>query len=174
MKRYHPALVALHWILAIGITLLLFGGTQLAGLESTDPLKAFGMKGHMVMANIVLLLMTIRLIVRQKIKTPPDADIGNDLLNKGAKLAHYGLYLLVFAMAASGWAMAIAAGLPGILFGGSGAAIPEDLTVYPPRVAHGIFASILMLLIAGHFLAAMYHQFVRKDGLLSRMWFGKR
>ena len=99
---------------------------------------------------------------------------GNDMLNKGAKLAHYGLYLLVFSMAASGWAMAIMAGLPGIFFGSSGAPIPEDMTVYAPRVAHGIFAKILMLLIASHFVAAMYHQFVRKDGLMSRMWFGKR
>jgi cytochrome b561 len=31
-----------------------------------------------------------------------------------------------------------------------------------------------MLLIAGHVAAALYHQFVRKDGLLRRMWFGAR
>ena len=174
MKRYHPALVELHWILVIGILMLLWGGTGLAGLEADDPIRAFGMKGHMIFANVVLLLMTVRLIIRGRTAKPADADIGNELLNKGAKLAHYGLYLLVFAMAASGWAMAIMAGLPGIFFGDSGAPIPEDLTVYSPRVAHGIFSKILMLLIASHFVAALYHQFVRKDGLMSRMWFGKR
>jgi cytochrome b561 len=31
----------------------------------------------------------------------------------------------------------------------------------------------LLVLVALHFGAAMYHQFIRKDGLLGRMWFGK-
>jgi len=30
------------------------------------------------------------------------------------------------------------------------------------------------VLIAAHVAAALYHQFMRKDGLLSRMWFGAR
>lgn len=32
----------------------------------------------------------------------------------------------------------------------------------------------LMALIALHVAAALYHRFVLKDGLLRRMWFGKR
>jgi len=174
MKKYHPLLVSLHWILAIGIILLLFGGTMLADLESNDPQKIFGMTGHMVIANVVLVLMSIRFIVRMKTQKPAPADIGNALLNKGAAIAHYVMYLLVFVMAASGWSMALAAGLPGILFGDSGNALPDDLTIYPARVAHGIVATVFMLVILAHFLAALYHQFVRKDGLLSRMWFGER
>ena len=174
MNKYHPSLVALHWVLALGVILLLFGGTMLAGLESGDPDRAFGMTGHMIMANVVLVLMTIRLIIRAKTEKPAPADIGNALLNKGAALAHYVMYLLVFAMAASGWAMAISAGLPSILFGEATSAAPEDLTVYPARVAHGVVATVFMLTIAAHFVAALYHKFVRKDGLLSRMWFGKR
>jgi cytochrome b561 len=45
--------------------------------------------------------------------------------------------------------------------------------VYPARYGHGYIAIILIVLILLHFAAAMYHQFFRKDGLLSRMWFGK-
>ena len=47
----------------------------------------------------------------------------------------------------------------------------DDLT---PRIVHGIIAKLLMLSIVAHVLAALYHQFVRKDGLFSRMWFGDR
>ena len=37
-----------------------------------------------------------------------------------------------------------------------------------------IFGSWLVWgIILGHVLAALYHQFVRKDNLLSRMWFGQ-
>jgi cytochrome b561 len=32
----------------------------------------------------------------------------------------------------------------------------------------------LMALIALHVLAALYHTFILRDGLLRRMWFGRR
>jgi cytochrome b561 len=76
-------------------------------------------------------------------------------------------------MAASGIATAVQAGLPGIVFGGSGAPLPESFGIYRPRVVHGVIAKLLVALAAVHVLAALYHQFVRKDSLLSRMWFGR-
>jgi cytochrome b561 len=33
-------------------------------------------------------------------------------------------------------------------------------------------AILLLFLIGFHILAALYHQFVRKDGLIGRMWYG--
>jgi cytochrome b561 len=84
-----------------------------------------------------------------------------------------GLYLLLLLMAASGIATAVQAGLPGIVFGGSGALLPESFGIYRPRVAHGVIAKLLLALAVLHVLAALYHQFVRKDNLLSRMWFGR-
>ena len=40
--------------------------------------------------------------------------------------------------------------------------------------AHEFGAAILFLLVIGHVVAALYHQYWLKDGLFSRMWFGKR
>jgi cytochrome b561 len=37
---------------------------------------------------------------------------------------------------------------------------------------HGLSWTLLLLLIALHIGAALYHQFLRKDNLLGRMWFG--
>lgn len=76
-------------------------------------------------------------------------------------------------MAGSGLATANMAGLPEIVFGGSGA-LPATFDDLPPRIAHGVLGAILTLLIAGHVAAFIYHQFVRKDHLFSRMWFGRR
>ena len=39
---------------------------------------------------------------------------------------------------------------------------------------HGLSWVILLLLIILHLGAALYHQFLRRDGLLGRMWFGPR
>jgi len=63
---------------------------------------------------------------------------------------------------------------PAIVFGGSGAPLPPDFTIYPTRLAHGILAALLVGFILLHVLAAIYHQFVRKDGLFRRTLFGRR
>jgi cytochrome b561 len=39
---------------------------------------------------------------------------------------------------------------------------------------HLMSAYLLLALIIIHIFAALYHQFVRKDGLIGRMWFGPR
>ena len=70
--------------------------------------------------------------------------------------------------------MANMAGLPEIVFGRSGVPLPESFDELPPRAAHGAMASLLALLILAHVAAGLYHQYGRKDGLFSRMWFGKR
>ena len=78
------------------------------------------------------------------------------------------LYALVFVMCLSGIVMARGAGLPDIVFGGSGAPLPEVFSG-PARLVHGITSTTLIVLIIGHIGAAVYHQYVRKDGLLARM-----
>jgi cytochrome b561 len=39
---------------------------------------------------------------------------------------------------------------------------------------HGSFGYLLALLVVIHILAALYHQFIRGDNLLARMWYGSR
>lgn len=175
MTRYHPALVALHWLLAVLLIVgLIIGTFVLDPIAESDPAKLDALRTHMIAGLLVLLLMVIRLVVRLRTSHPPEADIGVPALNKVARLAHWALYIAVFGLIGSGIGMSILAGLPPIVFGGSGDPLPMSFDDLPPRAAHGIFATVLTLLIAGHVAAALYHQFVRKDGLLSRMWFGKR
>lgn len=175
MNKYHPALVALHWLLAFMIAgALIAGGFMLENTPNSDPAKLVSLKRHMSMGIAILVLMIARFVVRLTTKKPPHADIGNDLLNTGARIAHYVLYALAIAMAASGMAIAKEAGLFDIVFGGSGEPLPKDFNDIAPRAAHGVLAIVLSLTIASHVLAALYHQYIRKDSLFSRMWFGNR
>ncbi len=175
MTRYHPFLVVLHWLLAAMIIGgLIMGGNVLAATPNDDPFKLTSLMMHMGMGIAILALMLIRLVTRFATAKPPKADAGNAALNFGATAAHWGLYLLVFAMCASGLALANMAGLPAIVFGGSGDPLPADFSEFPPRAAHGIIATLLGLLILAHIAGFLYHQFVRKDGLMGRMWFGNR
>ena len=175
MTRYHPLLVALHWLLAVMIVIALIAGNfLLAETPNSDPEKLFALSLHMSIGVAIVVLMLIRLITRVRADNPPHADTGNVLLNKAAGAAHVGLDLLVFAMGASGLALAYAAGLPAIVFGGSGAPLPPDFSEYLPRAAHGLVATLLALLVLAHVAGFAYHQLLLKDGLFKRMWFGNR
>ncbi|SMR72153.1 cytochrome b561 [Aliiroseovarius halocynthiae] len=175
MKRYHPLLVSIHWIVALMVLLaLLVGGPALAELENSDPDKIFALAGHMIWGIVIGTLMIIRLITRFSTQTPPEADAGHAMLNFGAKLAHWGLYLLIFGMVGSGLGLALSADLFAISFGSSAATLPLDFKDLTARQAHGLIANLLLLLVALHLLGWAYHQFIRKDHLFRRMWFGKR
>jgi len=175
MKRYHPALVAMHWLLAFMVIAALFMGETVVGETSNaDPAKIGILRNHMIFGSSILVLMLLRLFIRSRTEKPPHADIGNSTLNTLGIWAHWALYAVVIMMCLSGIGTSLAAGLPDIIFNGSGAPLPADFEVFFPRLVHGALASVLMLLIAAHVAAALYHQFMRKDGLLSRMWFGAR
>ena len=174
VKRYHPVLVLLHWLSAALLLLALGMGSQvLAELPNTDPGKVGALKGHMVAGGAILLLTLVRLAVRLATAHPPAASTGMAWADRVAPLMHWALYALVLTMAGSGIAMSVAFDLPAVVFAGQGS-LPPDFHVATARKVHGAASKLLFLLIALHVAAALYHQFVRRDGLLSRMGFGQR
>ena len=79
----------------------------------------------------------------------------------------------VFGQVASGLLLAWQADLPANVFWGYGS-LPPDFRVYPVRAMHYVFSRLLMTMIGLHVLGAAYHTFIRRDGLLGRMLFGRR
>jgi cytochrome b561 len=175
VTRYNPWLVGLHWLLAVMILgVLPFGFLVLAPMPNSDPLKIQLLLLHMIGGLFIFGLMTVRFVVRMVTARPPRQTIGNETADKIAPITHYGFYVLVFLMAATGLSTAIVAGLDKSVLKQSGDPLPADFGVFPTFQAHGLLAAILTLLIVLHIAAALYHQFVRHDGLLRRMWFGRR
>lgn len=175
MTRYHPALVILHWLMALMILVALAaGGLLLASMPPDSPDKVQGLAGHMAFGMAIGVLLLLRLVVRVRSTHPSHASTGNDWLDKLGRWTHWAFYLLVAGMVLTGLATALGAGLFAIVYGGAADTLPENLGELPQRVAHGIIAVALVGLIALHVAAALYHQFLLKDGLLSRMWFGRR
>jgi len=175
VSRYHALLVTLHWLLAVLIVAMLGAGFLLLDeMPNSDPQKIGILMWHMAGGMFILGLMAIRFIVRMRTLRPPHATTGYPLLDRLAPITHYGFYILVLLMVATGFATAILAGLNKSVFQGSGDPLPADFDIYPSFVAHGTFAALLVGLVVLHVLAALYHQFLRKDRLLRRMWFGRR
>src|SRR3984893_13404091 len=174
VSRYHPILVALHWLLALMIiAALALGALVMVKIPNSDPMKLEALRSHISGGVLILALMLVRLLVRTRTTHPAPASTGNALLNKLGWASHRLFCGAVLGMAGSGVFMALQAGLPGIVFG-SGGALPVDFWVFPARTVHYLFSRLLMALIALHVAGALYHTFVLKDRLLRRMGFGKR
>jgi cytochrome b561 len=175
VTRYHPAIALLHWVLAVLIIgSLILGYFRIAPMPNADPQKVGLLRLHMASGMAILALMAIRFIFRVLTTKPPAAVTGHPALDKLAVLTHYAFYGLVLLMAGTGLATAVLSGLNLIVFGGSGDPLPPSLLIYPTRVAHGYIAAALAAFIVLHFAAALYHQLFLRDGLLRRVWFGRR
>lgn len=185
-KRYHPVHVTLHWLVALGVFFNLYlaifvfsergsGGFQLRPI-------------HMAVGITILVLLLVRLVMRFTIKRPADATAGHKLLDIIAKIVHYGLYLTVLTVTILGVTFTSQSGVLQSAFTGSQPEFdgpspefdpadqsgPPGGSQSPARMFHGSFGYLLTLLVVIHILAALYHQFIRRDNLFARMWYGSR
>lgn len=170
--RYHPLQVSFHWLVVVLLFAAFILGKYISGLPN-DAAKIAPIGIHMTLGAITLIVIVARFIARLRFPKPASATTGNILLDQIGKIVHYALYVLVFLMTISGMALSLQSGLIPIVFGGSGAALPADFFAFTSRMLHGFIAPALLLLVVLHVGAALYHQFLLKDNLLARMWYGK-
>jgi cytochrome b561 len=175
VARYHPLLVALHWLLAVLILALIALGLYLIHvMPDADPSKIGVLRLHMAGGVVVLVLMMVRLVVRLVTAKPAAAMSGVRALDRLALLGHYAFYALVLLMVASGLVTATSSGLNLIVFGASSAPMPPNLAIYPAFVVHVVGVLLLASLIVLHVMAVAWHRFVGHDDVLGRMSFGDR
>lgn len=173
VERYNLPAKLFHWLMAVLIIGLLCVGIYMADLPvGLDKLQLYGW--HKSFGIIVLSLATLRLGWRVVSAVPPlPADLPG-VLKLAARASHFVLYICMFAMPLSGWAMSNAAGFPVSVFGWF--TLPD---IAPPdKDLRNFYGSVhewvgygLIGLIALHAGAALWHHFVRKDGVLMSMWF---
>lgn len=172
-SRYNSAIIALHWVTAILIIfILIVGGSMLEDLKNTDPEKVGDLRIHVILGATAVFLTLIRMVMKRTTTLPAPASTDNALIDKAALAGHLLLYLVVLLIGISGVALAIQTNLIPTIFLGQGA-LPENFFDFTPRKVHGLLTKVALALIAIHVLAALYHQFIVKDRLFSRMWFGR-
>ncbi len=161
---------SLHWIISILIITLLIVGFLMSDMEnSNEKFQIYG--AHKATGVIVLLLVTFRLLWRlmnSAVLMP--ADLPN-WQQKAAYFTHIALYVSMFTMPLSGFLMSVLSGYEVSVYGLFSFAAWEKNTELARLFAlvHGYTAFCFVGLITLHFLAALYHHFIRKDGVLLRM-----
>jgi len=173
MKRYSTLMIVLHWVLAIFILGAVFmGAFVLDEMENTHPQKIMLLSTHVIVGVGILVLTLLRLFVRFTRPQPAPVPVENRIVELASTGVHHLLYLLTILTTLAGLRLAFAADLPAILFSHVGV-LPKDFEDFAAHELHDIFAMLLLATIGLHVAAALFHQFVLKDGLLLRMTFRK-
>ena len=169
-QRYSSTAIALHWLTAL---LVIVVGT-LGLLHDSWPrsTQAFWINIHALIGLLLWVLVMVRLYWR--IRSPPPAlpdDVGQ-LSRRLAGPVHGLMYLLLLVIPVIGivtflfHGRVFDFGLFQVDFG-----IKRNRAIFhPTEDIHGYLAYGLFALAGLHLLAALWHQLVRHDGLLRRMW----
>lgn len=168
--RYGAVAIAIHWTSAVLILAALAGGLIMA--NSTDPATVRTILPiHATLGVTALLLTLVRIGWWIWGDKPPEPTPGQPAAQEwAARIVHALLYVAILVLASSGIATLVISGaIPAIL---SGAPLP-DFSELVPRVVHGLMGRVLLVLLACHIAAALWHQFVRRDHLLARMGLGR-
>ena len=74
-NRYHPALVAIHWLMALLVVMMLgVGKFAMPGISPEDPQKPMMLQSHTYIGGAIALLLIVRLVLRFTTKRPAPAD----------------------------------------------------------------------------------------------------
>lgn len=168
--RYGSVAVTIHWLSAIFILAMLGSGFRAASMTESAAKEAILMF-HVPLGIVILLLTLFRLIWWWRVDQKPAPVAGDPAWQTfSAKTIHVLFYIVILGMAASGIGILALSGAGGILFGAQAGPLP-DFMEFLPRGPHGLGARLMLALFAFHAGAALYHQFIKKDGLIWRMWF---
>ncbi len=168
-SRYHPALIALHWLLAIAIVLaFVLGSFVLDPMDNSSVRKPGLLRIHVVLGVLILAFTFMRMAVRIRFAKPAPLVTGKPLMDKVAVGIHHLLYTLTVLTALGGVALAYSADLFGVLYLNAGN-LPKDFENFTSHEIHGLLAIALLGTAALHVAGALQHQFILKDGIMSRM-----
>lgn len=171
--RYNPISVVFHWLMA-AIIVATWSIAIVVSDMPLSPARITGYSWHKWLGVTVFFLVLLRLVWRAT-HPAPQLEIKMPAWQERAmQLTHIALYLLMIVIPLVGWLMSSAKGYTVNYFGLF--ELPDLLSKdkalgHQLKDLHEYLADVLVALVCLHVLAALKHQFIDRDGLLSRMSF---
>lgn len=165
----------LHWITA-GCLVLVASVALVRDDVSNRVARQWLLEGHRHIGLLILLLAALRITLRLRFGRLPHV-VHSRLVRIAASFTHAVLYFSLLALPLIGWALSDAEGKPVHLFGWTlPALVADDEDLADQLLAwHQNIAWALLALVLLHIGAALWHHFVKRDGVLRSMWpAGKR
>ncbi len=170
-RRYDGVAQGFHWlILALLVAQFTIAWTM-PDIKKTTPDTGL-VAWHLSVGSTILLVVLLRLAWRLTHTPPPPPPDLVPALQVLSRLTHWLLYAILIALPVLGWINASSRGYTVRLFG----AIPlpqlvptGDAFGHAMGDIHRTVAWVLLGVIALHVTGALYHTFIKQDGLLRRM-----
>ena len=169
-ERYRSAAIAFHWAM-FGLVVIV-GVLGLLHDSWPKQTQAFWINLHALIGIVLWVLLVARFGYRVRHSPPTQpANIGA-FSRRFSSPVHLALYALMFVIPIIGFVTFIYHGrvfdfgLFDLDFG-----IKKNRAIFgPTEDIHGYLAYALFALAGLHALAALWHHFIRHDGVLRRMW----
>jgi len=172
MTQYSKRMVIVHWLTLIALIAAWFLGESVHEARHDGSMTIAGYVFHASLGGLVLLMSLTRIYFRSKDGTPPAA--GHTVLDKIAKGIHHLLYTLLVLLPVSGMMQVATTDIGKALMAGDATLLPKKIHGVFAHEVHEVLVKVLIVVVIIHFLAALYHQFVIKDGLMDRMMLRKK
>lgn len=176
-ERFGSLIKLLHWLIFILVTLQYSIMIRRIYIPEQAPDNLWYMLLHKSFGLVVLGVAALMIVSRQFGQRPPYPP-GAPYQNLLAKVVHFLLYACLILMPLGGILMTVFSGRALAIFGYP--LISADF-IEPNKAlsnffytGHIVAAYILLALILPHVIAVLYHHFILKDRVLSRMGFEKR
>ncbi len=166
-QHYDRRTVLYHWLSALLVLGLWVVGQTIDWFPRGSP-RITVRSLHITFGVVLAVLLALRLAWRRRGGAKLAAVPG--LAGRIAPLYHKGLYLLLVAVVVLGAACVWIRGDNIFYLFTVPSIAPHNKALRHDAVElHGLLANILLFAAGAHALAALWHQFVLKDGLLARM-----
>ena len=170
-QTYGTVAKTFHWLIFLLIAGMVAVGFIMEGMaKGPDAFKLIGL--HKSTGMVVLFLVSLRLMWKAA-NVAPLLPVSLHVFEKFlAHAGHFALYVLMFAMPLSGWAMSSAAGFPVSVYGWfvlPDLVAPDNTLKHQMIDLHGFLAWTLIVMVSLHVLAALLHHFYYRNNVLVRM-----
>ena len=168
-KGYSKVTKTLHWLIFLMVSAQYAVGEFMPHIGRDTP-NAGLVTVHISLGGFTMLAVIAAIIVRFVSPVPQLPELPG-WQRLAATVTHWSLYSLILVMTLLGWAATNSRGWAITLFG-------IDLPMVAAkgeRWAHGagdvhmLLVNILLALVALHVGAALYHHFIRRDGVMKRI-----
>lgn len=170
LTTYGSVAKFLHWLIFLLLFFMIIYGYFLPDIPKTYQAMAYNI--HKVTGVLILCLMLLRgfwaLINPRPLLASQASSFWERVIER---IVHYLLYVAVIAMPLSGWIGSSSAGkAPHV--GGFVLQLPiahHKALIKGAFEIHNFLALAIIVLVSLHFIAALYHYFIKKDEILQRM-----
>lgn len=170
VARYDRGAIGFHWIVAVLVVVV--GVLGLLHDSWPKGTQSFWINIHALLGLLLWVLLTARFWWRSTHPPPPLPAEAGALARTLSRRVHLLLYALLFVIPILGIVTFIWHGrvFDFGLFKVDVGVQKNRAIFHPTEDIHGYLAYTLFTVAGLHALAALWHHFIRRDGVLSRMW----